>query len=119
MITLLTGILIEKDLSRAVVDVNGVGYELFIPMSTYDHLPRLNETVTLKTIMHVREDHIHLYGFASDEERQLYLLVCSVSGIGPKIALSVLSSMSMVSANALRSDWLLIWWIRFTRLPRQ
>ena len=106
MITLLTGNLIEKDLSRAVIDVNGVGYELFIPMSTYDHLPRLGEKVSLKTIMHVREDHIHLYGFSSDEERQLYQLVSTVSGIGPKIALSVLSSMSVKSfcANVVNKD---------------
>jgi Holliday junction DNA helicase RuvA len=106
MITLLTGKLIEKSLTRAVLDVQGVGYELFIPMSTYDKLPKIGDSVCLKTIMHVREDLISLYGFFSDDERQLYKLVCSVSGIGPKIALSVLSCMTVKSfcVNVMNKD---------------
>ena len=106
MITHLSGTLIEKELNRAVIDVHGVGYEVNIPMSTYDHLPRAGEPTLLKTILHVREDIMQLYGFYSNEERQLFQLVCSVSGIGPKIGLSILSSISVKNfcANVINKD---------------
>ena len=64
-------------------------------MSTYDHLPRTGENVIIKTTLHVREDMMQLYGFYSDNERKLFAMVCSVSGIGPKIGLSILSSISV------------------------
>jgi Holliday junction DNA helicase RuvA len=98
MISHLRGTLVEKELTRAVIDVNGVGYEVLIPMSTYDRLPRIGKEAYLKTYQYVREDALQLYGFASDEERDLFvILISSVSGIGPKIGLSVLSSMSVTS----------------------
>lgn len=98
MITHLRGILAVKEMTRVVVDVAGVGYEVFIPLSTFDRLPREGEEVMLHTVLHVREDLMQLYGFATEGERKLYVLVTgSVSGIGPKIALSVLSCMSVES----------------------
>lgn len=94
MITYVHGTLVEKTLTRAVVDVHGMGYELFIPMSSFDKLPLEGETVHLRTVLHVREDLMQLYGFISREEKLLFeLLVGSVSGIGPKLALNVLSCM--------------------------
>lgn len=96
MITHLRGTLVTKELTRAVVDVQGVGYEIHIPLSTYDKLPPEGQDVILRTILHVREDLMQLYGFFAENERRLFTLVTtSVSGIGPKIGLSVLSCMSV------------------------
>ena len=75
MITQLTGTLLEKDITRIVVDVHGVGYELFVPMSTYDKLPRAGETLTIKTWLYVREDAMVLYGFATAAEKALFTLL--------------------------------------------
>ena len=106
MIAQISGELVEKELTRVLIDVQGVGYELMIPMSTFDHLPQLGKKVTLKTLMHVREDLMQLFGFFSDREKQLFTLVCSVSGIGPKIGLNVLSCMTVESfcANIVNQD---------------
>lgn len=96
MITFLRGTLIEVLPTQITVDVNGVGYELLIPLSSYDKLPAPGHNVRVLTHLTIREDAHVLYGFMSDEERQLFrLLVNSVSGIGPKTALSVLSGMSV------------------------
>jgi holliday junction DNA helicase RuvA len=96
MLAYLRGNLVEKELTRAVIDVNGIGFELLIPMSTYDKLPRVGEELALKTYLHVRQDIMQLFGFFTDPERALFLmLISSVSGIGPKLALNVLSSMPM------------------------
>ncbi|MBQ6474034.1 MAG: Holliday junction branch migration protein RuvA [Victivallales bacterium] len=96
MIAKLTGILSEADFTQAVVDVNGVGYLVFIPLSTFDKLPRVGEKATLFTQMTVKEDAITLYGFATREERELFVLLTgTVSGIGPKLALNVLSCMTI------------------------
>ncbi len=96
MISHLSGTLAEKDLTRAVIDVGGVGFEVLIPMSTYDRLPREGEPVVLHTHLSVREDALTLFGFATAQERQLYLLVTgTVTGIGPKLGLSILSCMSV------------------------
>lgn len=95
MIAILRGTLVEKDLTRAIVDVGGVGYDLHIPLSTYDRLPREGAVVTLRTHLHVREDALVLFGFATDPERQLFLLLTSVSGVGPKLAINALSAMSV------------------------
>lgn len=98
MIAKLTGILAEADFTQAVVDVNGVGYLAFIPLSTFDKLPRVGEKVALFTQMTVKEDAITLYGFATKEERELFVLLTgTVSGIGPKLALNVLSCMTIQS----------------------
>lgn len=95
MIARISGTLVEADLTLAVVDVHGVGYAVSMPMSTYDRLPRVGEVVTLLTVLHVREDLLQLYGFATVEERSLFELLLTVSGIGPRIALNVLSCLSV------------------------
>ena len=94
MITFLKGLLDESFPNRAVIDVGGVGYAVHIPISTYDALPGPGQPVRLLTHLQVREDAHDLYGFASEEERDLFrLLINQVSGVGPKLALAVLSGM--------------------------
>ncbi|MFP6907249.1 MAG: Holliday junction branch migration protein RuvA [Verrucomicrobiota bacterium] len=95
MIAFLEGTLESKNPAQVVLNVNGVGYELLIPLSTYDKLPKPGETVHILTHFHVREDAQTLYGFSSPAERQLFQLLLSVSKIGPKIALSVLSGLAV------------------------
>src|SRR3982751_6565452 len=96
MITFLAGNLNGALPTQAIVDVNGVGYEVFIPLSSYDKLPAVGEPVRILTHLHVREDAQILYGFMTAPERDLFrLLVNHVSGIGPKLALAVLSGMSV------------------------
>ncbi|MDD4871809.1 MAG: Holliday junction branch migration protein RuvA [Kiritimatiellae bacterium] len=95
MITFLEGKLVEKQPTRIVIDVNGVGYEVFIPLSSYDRLPAVNEVVKVLTYDHVREDAHLLFGFVTDAERKMFIMLMSVSGIGPKLAMSVLSGMSV------------------------
>ena len=94
MIAYLDGILAEKAPSSAVMDVHGVGYEVAIPLSTFDRLPAVGERTKLFTRLEVREDAQQLFGFATERERRLFALVTSVSGIGPKLALSALSGLS-------------------------
>src|SRR5881398_3982233 len=96
MITFLEGKLVGALPTQAIVDVNGVGYEVFIPLSSYDKLPAAGQSVRILTHLAVREDAHVLYGFMSAAERDLFrLLVNHVSGIGPKLALAVLSGMSV------------------------
>jgi len=96
MITFLDGKLVSALPTQAIVDVSGVGYEVFIPLSSYDKLPAAGQSVRMLTHLHVREDAHVLYGFMSAAERDLFrLLVNHVSGIGPKLALAVLSGMSV------------------------
>lgn len=95
MITFLEGTLAEKQPGRAVVNVGGVGYELFIPLSSFDRLPPEGAACRVLTYHHVREDAHELYGFATDAERRLFLLLYSVSGVGPKTALGVLGGLSV------------------------
>ena len=94
MIGLLTGTIIEKDFSSCLLEVNGVGYEVLIPLSTFDKLP-LNENsrVTLYIHTQVREDAITLFGFAEKAEKELFRKLIEVSGVGGKLALNVLSTM--------------------------
>ena len=94
MIAQLTGTLVDKDLTEIVVDCNGVGFAVSVPLSTSEALPAPGAKVKVLTTMTVREDDIHLYGFATAAERKLFLLLTSaVTGVGPKLALNVLSSM--------------------------
>jgi holliday junction DNA helicase RuvA len=96
MITHLDGKLVLALPTQATVDVGGVGYELFIPLSSYDKLPSPGQPIRILTHLHVREDAHLLYGFMTAPERDLFrLLVNHVSGIGPKLALAVLSGMSV------------------------
>ena len=95
MIAHIRGLLAEKDPTRVVVEAAGVGYELFIPLSTYEKLPHLGEEVKLLAAHIVREDDEILFGFASAGEREMFSLLVSVSGVGPKIALAILSGSSL------------------------
>ena len=96
MITYLAGKLSAALPTQAIVDVGGVGYEVLIPLSSYDRLPAVEQPIRILTHLHVREDAHILYGFMSAAERDLFrLLVNHVSGIGPKLALAVLSGMSV------------------------
>jgi Holliday junction DNA helicase RuvA len=101
MITFLEGKLTSALPTQATIDVHGVGYEVFIPLSSYDKLPPVGQPLRILTHLHVREDVQVLYGFMTVPERDLFrLLVNNVSGIGPKLALAVLSGMSVTSFKA-------------------
>jgi Holliday junction DNA helicase RuvA len=96
MITFLSGKVVETLPTQVVIEVNGVGYEVLIPLSSYDKLPAPGNEVHLLTHLAIREDAHILYGFMSAAERDLFrLLVNTVTGIGPKIALNILSGMSV------------------------
>lgn len=95
MIGRLSGILLEKNPPQILLDVQGVGYELNVPMSTFYNLPALHEKVVLHTQLIVREDAHLLYGFLSNEERVAFRQLLKISGVGPKLALSVLSGLSL------------------------
>lgn len=95
MITHLSGTIVEATPSLVVIDVQGVGYEVLIPASSFDKLPAPGNKAHLYTHLAIRDDAHLLYGFATSEERELFrLLIQSVSGIGPKIALNVLTGLS-------------------------
>lgn len=95
MIGRLTGIILEKTPPQILLDVQGVAYELDVPMSTFFNLPALHEKVVLHTQLIVREDAHLLYGFISNEERIVFRQLLKISGVGPKLALSVLSGLSL------------------------
>jgi holliday junction DNA helicase RuvA len=95
MIGKLTGTLGEKNPPQVLVDCNGVGYDVDVPMSTYYNLPGVGERVTLLTHFVVREDAQILYGFASASERATFRQLIKIAGVGPRTALSVLSGMSV------------------------
>src|SRR6266568_5181193 len=98
MITFLHGKLVETLPTQVIVEVNGVGYEVLIPLSSYDKLPQPGQELKLLTHLVVREDAHTLYGFMSAAERELFrLLINTVSGIGPKIALNILSGISVTA----------------------
>jgi holliday junction DNA helicase RuvA len=95
MIGRLTGILLEKNPPQILLDVQGVAYELDVPMSTFYNLPALHEKVVLHTQLIVREDAHLLFGFGSLDERAVFRQLLKISGVGPKLALSVLSGLSL------------------------
>ena len=95
MIAQLRGRLVSKEPGQIVVDVNGVGYQVFVPLSTYYQLPPVQQEVFLRVYTHVREDAIHLYGFHTPEERATFELLTGVSGIGPRLASNILSGISV------------------------
>ena len=97
MIARLSGILAESSFTSCIVDCGGVGYEVQIPVSTFDKLPQPGEQVVLKIHTAVREDAITLFGFATEEERKLFKLLIEVSGIGGKLALNILSSTAVTT----------------------
>jgi len=95
MIGRVAGVLVEKNPPQILVEVAGVGYEIEVPMSTFYNLPASGERVTLLTHLVVREDAHLLYGFATDPERRAFRQLLKISGVGPRIALAVLSGMSV------------------------
>jgi Holliday junction DNA helicase RuvA len=94
MIAYLSGKLLEKEANLVIIDVGGVGYEVTIPLSTFYDLGEIGEDVSLRVYTYVREDALQLFGFKTIRERELFLLLISVSGIGPKSAITALSGMS-------------------------
>src|SRR4030067_2411323 len=95
MIALLRCHLLIKTPQYTVIDVHGVGYKVFIPLSTFPKLPSHQEEVTLHTYTNVREDAIQLYGFLSTEERDFFITLLTISGIGPKMGLNIMSGPSL------------------------
>ncbi len=91
MIAMIRGRLVEKQANRLIVDVQGVGYEVQVPLSTYYHLADAGAEVVLRIHTHVREDALSLFGFATALEQQLFERLIGISGIGPRLALAVLS----------------------------
>lgn len=100
MIVFLEGLLEEKEPTRVVINVSGIGYEAAIPLSSYDRLPAPGQRVRLLTVPVVREDAHLLFGFMSDEERSAFLLLTSVNGIGPKLGLAILSGLPVRDLKA-------------------
>jgi holliday junction DNA helicase RuvA len=96
MIALLRGTLVEKHPNQAILDVGGVGYDVTIPISTFSHLPDTGVETRLRVYTHVREDIIALYGFLTGDEKNLFEKLIGVSGIGPGLAIKVLSGMPAV-----------------------
>lgn len=94
MITFLEGVVEAKQPTHVVLNVGGVGYEVTIPLSSYDRLPGEQATCRILTYDHVREDAHQLFGFMTEEERRLFMLLMTVSGIGPKLALTTLSGLT-------------------------
>ena len=114
MIAYLSGTLLEKNANSVIVDVGGVGYDVAIPLSTFYELGDVGSDVSLRIYTHVREDAIQLFGFKTDRERQLYLRLISVQGVGAKSGITMLSGMSADEMiNAIRSNDL----ARLTSIP--
>jgi Holliday junction DNA helicase RuvA len=91
MIAFLRGRVLEKHPNRIVVDVNGVGYELYVPLSTYYEVGDTGAEISLRVHTHVREDALQLFGFLTSLEQLLFERLIGISGIGPKLAIAVLS----------------------------
>ncbi len=114
MIALLRGTLIEKHPNQAILDVGGVGYDVTVPISTFSKLPEAGGETTLRIHTHVREDTLALYGFLTQDERNLFEKLIGVSGIGPGLAVKVLSGMPASDLlNAIRRNEL----DRLVRIP--
>ena len=114
MIARLAGTLLDKNLQRLVIDVGGVGYDVLVPLSTMYTIGDPGSTVTLRIYTHVREDALQLFGFATALEQSLFERLLSVSGIGPKVAIAVLSGIEPADlVRAIRSSDL----ARLTRIP--
>ena len=100
MITFLEGILEAKDPTHIVLNVGGVGYEVFIPLSSYDRLPDKGGACRVLIYDHIREDLHALYGFLTEEERSLFLRLIGISGVGPRLAITTLSGLSVRDLKA-------------------
>lgn len=93
MIAHLKGILFKKTTQSIIIDVGGVGYEVSVPLSTFYSLPETDESVSLRIHTHVKDDSLTLFGFNTSLEKTLFLMLVSVSGIGPKLSVNILSGM--------------------------
>ncbi len=114
MISYLSGKLIEKEANTAIIDVAGVGYEATIPLSTFYELGEIDSDVSLRIFTYVREDTLQLFGFKTNRERALFLKLITVSGIGPKLAITMLSGMSADEiVGAIKTDNL----VHLTSIP--
>lgn len=114
MIGFLSGKILEKDANTVIVDVAGVGYEVTIPLSTFYELGEVGSDVSLRIFTHVREDALQLFGFRTARERDLFLKLISVQGIGARLGIAVLSGMSADEiVTAIRTDNL----ARLTSIP--
>lgn len=94
MISLLRGRIAEKSLGKVVIDIHGVGYGITVPLSTYYRLPELGSEAELKIHTHIKDDAIELFGFLTEDERRIFTILLGVSGVGPKVATNILSSIS-------------------------
>lgn len=95
MIALISGKIVYKGISHVVIDAHGVGYRIFIPLTTFYELPEAGQIITLHVHTHVKQDAINLFGFYTVQERDLFQLMLSVSGIGPKMSMNILSGISV------------------------
>lgn len=109
MITFLEGMLVEKSPARLVLSLGGIGYEIFIPLSSFNHLPAPNQNVRILVYEYIREDQHVLFGFMTEVERKTFTLLMNVNGIGPRLAMSALSSLpvsdlvgAIISGNVAR-----------------
>jgi Holliday junction DNA helicase RuvA len=91
MIARISGILIYKSVSHVIVDAYGVGYRIFVPLTTFYELPETGQRATLNIYTHVKEDAIHLFGFHTFEDQGIFQMLISIAGIGPKLAMNILS----------------------------
>jgi Holliday junction DNA helicase RuvA len=94
MIASLKGVIQSKDQEEVIIDVGGIGYSLFMPFTSVSHLPDVGQDVFCYTYTYVKEDRIHLYGFLSLEDKKLFTTLLAINGIGPKLALAILSQLS-------------------------
>lgn len=94
MIARIRGLLVQKDPGTIIVEAGGIGYQVFVSLTTFYDLPEVQQNVTLQTYTHVREDLLQLFGFSTPLEKELFQILIEVSGIGPKLALNILSGIS-------------------------
>ena len=114
MIAQLSGKLLHKEPNSAIIDIGGVGYEVIIPLSTFYELGDLGSDVSLKVHTHVREDALQLFGFWTPREKELFLKLTSVSGVGPKLGITMLSGMPAAELiNAITTNDL----VKLTSIP--
>jgi Holliday junction DNA helicase RuvA len=95
MIARITGLLVYKSVQAITVDAHGIGYRVFVPLTTFYELPETGEPITLHIHTHVKEDAIDLFGFHTPEERNMFQVMISVSGIGPRLAMNILSGITV------------------------
>lgn len=94
MIACIRGTLIEKSATQIIIDAGGIGYRVFVPLTTFYELPETGQSIQIHTHTHVREDAIHLFGFHTYDEKEIFESMISVSGIGPKLAINILSGIT-------------------------